>query len=267
MDSYGPNDWRSYLAHSLELKHSWGKKPEQKAKEKAYNHEYWEKNKERIMAQRKKHGDSNYSGHSRVKGEEGTEYAGKDFVNISDEEGILLDLMKQNEAMGGYDAAAMENIKQHNQNILKNITLLSEKVSDYLADHPDFTEAQREEVFKSFQDQVNKAMDMAIDLRKDSSKGYLNDIGIKPNGSSGKKSSGGSGSGSGSGGSGGGSSKSSDSASNGRGSKVKRDPTSVREHYTADANVKKSPNALSAQAKAYNQEHSADERRKPRHAR
>ena len=38
-DNYSVNDYRSYLEHS------WGKKPEQKAKEKEYNHSYYEKNK------------------------------------------------------------------------------------------------------------------------------------------------------------------------------------------------------------------------------
>lgn len=43
---YGHNDWRDYLAHS------WGDSPKQKAKEKAYNHEYWLKNKDEIMKRR-----------------------------------------------------------------------------------------------------------------------------------------------------------------------------------------------------------------------
>ena len=43
---YGHNDWRDYLAHS------WGDSPKQKAREKEYNHEYWLKNKARIMRQR-----------------------------------------------------------------------------------------------------------------------------------------------------------------------------------------------------------------------
>lgn len=38
---YGNNDWRDYLAHS------WGKKPEQKAREKAYNHEYYQQHKDK----------------------------------------------------------------------------------------------------------------------------------------------------------------------------------------------------------------------------
>lgn len=48
---YGHNDWRDYLAHS------WGDSPKQKAKEKAYNHEYWLKNKEEIM--KKRHREAN----------------------------------------------------------------------------------------------------------------------------------------------------------------------------------------------------------------
>ena len=43
---YGHNDWRDYLAHS------WGDSPKQKAREKEYNHEYWLKNKERLLKKR-----------------------------------------------------------------------------------------------------------------------------------------------------------------------------------------------------------------------
>ena len=53
MSEYSNNDYRDYLEHS------WGKKPEQKAKESAYNHMYWLKNKAQIMAQRAKTAASN----------------------------------------------------------------------------------------------------------------------------------------------------------------------------------------------------------------
>ena len=43
---YSKNDYRSYLEHS------WGKKPEQKAAEKAYNAKYYLENKARILAKR-----------------------------------------------------------------------------------------------------------------------------------------------------------------------------------------------------------------------
>lgn len=189
MDNYGYNDWRSYLAHSLELRHSWGTKPEQKAREKEYNHEYWEKNKERIMAQRRKHKDKDWSGDYKVKYEESEGGDGKEYLNIADEENYLLDLIEKNAALGGYDNAAMENIRQHNENIIKNITALEEKINDYLGEHRDISDAQREQIMESFKSQVDKAMDFAIDLSKESSRGYLSDIGINPNGSSGKSSS------------------------------------------------------------------------------
>lgn len=48
---YGHNDWRDYLAHS------WGNSPKQKAREKAYNHEYWLKNKDELM--KKRHREAN----------------------------------------------------------------------------------------------------------------------------------------------------------------------------------------------------------------
>lgn len=256
------NDWRTFLAHSLELKHSWGKKPEQKAREKEYNHEYYEKNKERILAARKKHGDSNYSGNSTVEGDEGTEYEGNTYGNIGDEERTLEELMKLNAEMGGYDEAAMENIRQHNENILKNISALEENVNEYIATHPDMSEEQKKQVFASYQDQVNKAMDLALDLRKDSTKEYLRSIGIVPNGSSDKKASSESSSGSSS------SSSSSKSESSSSSSSSKKTSSSEEDnrpwwekaddkHASAKNASKKAAGskALSSQAKAYDQEH------------
>ena len=52
MATYGENDWRNYSEDSLE--HSWGKKPEQKQREREYNHEYWEAHKDEILARRKR---------------------------------------------------------------------------------------------------------------------------------------------------------------------------------------------------------------------
>lgn len=48
MNSYSTNDYRSYLEHS------WGKKPEQKAREKEYNHQYYEAHKNNRPVSRKK---------------------------------------------------------------------------------------------------------------------------------------------------------------------------------------------------------------------
>ena len=49
------NDWRDYEPRNDALAHSWGTSPKQKAKEKAYNHEYWENNKDRILRKRQLH--------------------------------------------------------------------------------------------------------------------------------------------------------------------------------------------------------------------
>lgn len=43
---YSQNDYRNYLEHS------WGNSPEQKAREREYNHEYWLNNRDRVRAAR-----------------------------------------------------------------------------------------------------------------------------------------------------------------------------------------------------------------------
>ncbi len=160
MDNYSPNDWWSYLQHS------WGTKPEQKQAEKNYNHEYYERNKERILAARKAHGDQDH------KGEEFKTSDNLDDKMVSEVE-ELEKLMEINADLGGYSDEMMENIRQHNQNIIDNIKALSDKVSGYMKDNPSMSEEQKKEMLASLREQIDKAKDMAIDLRKDSSKDYL----------------------------------------------------------------------------------------------
>lgn len=158
--SYTENDWWSYL------RHSWGNSPEQKQAEKNYNHEYYERNKERILAARKAHGDVDH------KGEEFKTSDNLDDRIVSEVEELqkLLDI---NAEMGGYSDEVMENIRQHNQNIIDNIKALSDKVNGYMKDNPNMSEEQKKELLASLREQIDKAKDMAIDLRKDSSKDYL----------------------------------------------------------------------------------------------
>lgn len=52
MATYSENDWRNYSEDSLE--HGWGTSPEQKKREREYNHEYWEAHKDEILARRKR---------------------------------------------------------------------------------------------------------------------------------------------------------------------------------------------------------------------
>lgn len=158
---YSENDWWSYLQHS------WGTKPEQKQAEKNYNHEYYERNKERILAARKKFGDKDH------KGEEFKDTDNLDEKMVSEVE-ELEKLMEINADLGGYSDEMMANIKQHNQNIIDNIKALSDKVSGYMKDNPSMSAEQKKEMLASLREQIDKAKDMAIDLRKDSSKEYLN---------------------------------------------------------------------------------------------
>lgn len=176
MSEFSPNDWWLYLAHS------WGKSPDQKAKEKEYNHEYYEKNKERILAARKKHGDKDH---------EGRKIENQDDIKsrMDDEQSELEELMKLNGEAGGYSDEVMENIRQHNQNILDNIKALSGKVNGYISDHPEMSAEQKSEMLKNLQDQINKARDQAIDLRKESSHDYLKELGAERSSSGSSKSS------------------------------------------------------------------------------
>lgn len=174
---YTENDWWSYL------RHSWGTKPEQKAAEKQYNKEYYEKNKERIMARRKQHGDVD----TEVTAISSTSDASDRVSSINSE---IEQLMAANAQLGGYDDETMANIKQHNQMIIDNLKALQEKVDTYIKENEGkISEEQKAALYKSLSEQVSKARDQALDLRKESTKGYLSDIGAKP-GSSTKKSSG-----------------------------------------------------------------------------
>lgn len=179
MTNYSENDWWSFLAHShsASLTHSWGKKPEQKAAEKEYNHEYYEKNKEKILAARKKHGDKDF---------EGRKIENQDDIKsrMDDETSELEELMKKNAEAGGYSDEVMENIRQHNQNILDNIKALTDKVNGYINDNPNMSDEQKSELLKSLQTQIDKAREQALDLSKESSHEYLKDLGAERSGSS-----------------------------------------------------------------------------------
>lgn len=183
MTSYSENDWWSFLAHShsASLAHSWGKKPEQKAAEKEYNHEYYEKNKEKILAARKKHGDKDF---------EGRKIESQDDIKsrMDDETSELEELMKKNAEAGGYSDEVMENIRQHNQNILDNIKALTDKVNGYINDNPNMSDEQKSELLKSLQTQIDKAREQTIDLSKESSHDYLKELGAERGSSSPSKS-------------------------------------------------------------------------------
>lgn len=190
---YSNNDWRNYLF----LRHSWGKDPEDKAKEKKYNHEYWEEHKEEIMKKRqdrdgydeakKKHDEAR-----KANGEK--DYEGKE---ITDEESMdarlaeeLEYIKKMIEANGGYSEGDMANITKHNEYIMANLT---ELVKQAKSDASSMDAGQKAELFKKINEQMNKAHEMILDTSSQTSKDYLSSMGIHGSGTS-KSSGGGSGS-------------------------------------------------------------------------
>lgn len=162
MTGYTENDWWSFLSHSHErsLAHSWGKKPEQKAAEKEYNHEYYEKNKERILAARKKNGDTDHHG---------KDFDSEDDIDPNSETKELEDLVRANEGKEGDSDA----VRQHNQNIIDNIKALSDKVKSYIKDNPEMSSEQRSQLLASLRDQIDRAKDLALNLDSKSTKQYL----------------------------------------------------------------------------------------------
>lgn len=188
---YSENDWRSYseARSGFMLAHSWGKKPEQKAREKEYNHDYYERNKELILARRKKHGDKDHTSKA-IKDEDDSDQRAKDNQTEVEE------LIRINAEIGGYPPEVMENIKKHNQNVIDNINAITKHVNDYLrANAGKLSSDEITKIRANLQSQVDKQRDMMLDLRKESTRGYLEDLGYKSSGgrkSSSKKSSGGS---------------------------------------------------------------------------
>lgn len=180
---YSENDWRSYseARAGFMLAHSWGKKPEQKAKEKEYNHEYYEKNKERLLARRKKHGDKDHTSEAITSEEDSDKRAADNQTEVEE-------LMRINAEIGGYPPEVMENIKKHNQNVIDNINAITKHVNDYLrANAGKLSSDEITKIRANLQSQVDKQRDMMLDLRKESTRGYLEDLGYKSSGS--KKSS------------------------------------------------------------------------------
>lgn len=177
---YSNNDWRSF-------QHSWGKKPEQKKREREYNHQYWIDHKEEIMRKRraKKGGSSEDYEKNRAALEEARKNRGdedysreaaksvEDLYKMVDGDVDLLEkLIKMNEKTGGYADAVMDNIRQHNQNIIDNITALSDAAEKHIKSNNlsgDAAKAYLENISK----QINKALDQALDLRDDSTHDYL----------------------------------------------------------------------------------------------
>lgn len=168
MDSYPRNDWRTYLAHS------WGTSPDQKAKEKAYNHEYYEKHKQLLNTSRKKFGDKDTQRDAPGSLEDFWKYSEGDIEDIAS-------IMDINARLGGYSPEVMANIELHNKYIIENIKNLQDQVEKYFNEKgASISDAERQQVLAQMNKEISAAKDMILDLRKDSTREYLAQLGAKP---------------------------------------------------------------------------------------
>lgn len=181
MSEYSYNDWRSYLEHKADpgkSKYDWstGTNPPD------YNHDYWEKHKEEIMAQRKKHkaesgeSDDSESG-VRDFGGNGVGYKaktddGKSYENDDDWSDELTDEEKK-------------NIDAHNAQVEKNISELEKTVNDYITANKDkLSKEQIDKLTKDLKTQTEIAREQMISTKNSDDYDYI--MGLrKKNGGSG----------------------------------------------------------------------------------
>ena len=156
-EDYAYNDWRYYLQHRAEKgksKYDWssGKNPPD------YNHDYWEKNKEEILAQRAKKAGKSVSDvekeNVRDFGGKGVGYKsrskdGKSYEDRDDWSSELSDDEKK-------------NIEAHNKQIDENIANLKKTVEDYIAANKD---KLGEEGIKKLRDNLQAQIDIANEQR------------------------------------------------------------------------------------------------------
>lgn len=172
MDYYSRNDWRSYLAHS------WGNSPDQKAKEKAYNHEYYEKHKQLLGNSRKKFGDKDTQRDDPASLDDFWRYSEGDIEDIAS-------IMDINARLGGYSPEVMANIELHNKYIIENIKNLQDQVEKYFNEKgASISDGERQQVLAQMNKEISAAKDMMLDLRKESTREYLAQLGATPTGGS-----------------------------------------------------------------------------------
>ena len=200
---YSVNDWRDYIAHAYDW--STGKNPPD------YNHDYYEKNKERILANRKaKNGGVRDFGGAGV-GYKAKTDDGKSYENDDDWSDEL-------------SPEELANIKAHNEQVEKNIAQITKTVNDYLAANKGkLSNEQIAKLQKDLSTQIEIAREQMISTKNSDDYDYV--MGLRKNSGGSSKSSGGSSSKSSSKSSSSrSSSKSSSSSSSSKSSSGKNDP-------------------------------------------
>lgn len=172
MGLYSNNDWRDYLAHKEGSKYDWstGKNSPD------YNHDYYEKNKERILAARKaKNGGVRDFGGAGV-GYKAKTDDGKSYENDED----WSDEMSPEE---------LKNIQAHNDQVEANIANLTKTVNDYIAANKGkLSNEQIAKLQKDLATQIGIAREQMISTKNSDDYEYMKSL-RKKSGSSGSSSS------------------------------------------------------------------------------
>lgn len=164
MGLYSNNDWRDYIAHK-DGKYDWssGKNPSD------YNHDYYEKHKAEILANRK-----SKDGSVRDFGGAGVGYkAKKDNTTGENEE----DYENDEDWMDELTDDEKKNIESHNAQVDKNIAELTKTVNDYLkANEGKLSPEQVEKLKKDLATQTSIAKEQKINTKNSDDYKYVMDL-------------------------------------------------------------------------------------------
>lgn len=191
MPVYGYNDWRDYQR----LEHAWGTSPKMKAKEKAYNAEYYQEHRDEILAKlkEKKRNSYDYKDAESTDDYEMYDKQDKDTLLDTARNKGLTDSMSEMDVFADADEAlknanlpadVLENIRKNNENVRNNIAKLYETVENYVAKNAD--KLSRDDIAKMYNDATKQAsleLKRVIDVSSAEGKEYVS------GGSSKKKSS------------------------------------------------------------------------------
>jgi len=173
MGLYSNNDWRDYISHKEDSKYDWssGKNPSD------YNHDYYEKHKAEILANRK-----NKDGGVRDFGGAGVGYkAKKDNTTGENEE----DYENDDDWSDELTDEEKKNIEAHNAQVDKNIAELTKTVNDYLkANEGKLSPEQVEKLKKDLATQTSIAKEQKINTKNSDDYKYVMDLRKKSGGSS-----------------------------------------------------------------------------------
>lgn len=160
MEMYSVNDWRDYLEHKYDW--STGKNPPD------YNHDYYEKNKERILANRKGNGGVRDFGGSGV-GYKSRSKDGSSYEDMDDWDSELTDEERK-------------NIDAHNKQVEANIAQLTKTVNDYINANKDkLSPEQIKKLQSDLNTQTEIAREQMISTKNSSDKAYIMDLRKKNN--------------------------------------------------------------------------------------